>query len=64
MVAQCLKSDGGFVWACKNYDGDVQSDTLAQGFGSLGLMTSVLMAPDGKVSFRVPNIDPEKLNVF
>jgi len=48
MVAQCLKSDGGFVWACKNYDGDVQSDTLAQGFGSLGLMTSVLMAPDGK----------------
>ena len=51
MVAQCLKSDGGFVWACKNYDGDVQSDTLAQGFGSLGLMTSVLMAPDGKVSF-------------
>ena len=51
MVAQCLKSDGGFVWACKNYDGDVQSDTLAQGFGSLGLMTSVLMAPDGKVTF-------------
>ncbi|KAJ3359037.1 Isocitrate dehydrogenase [NADP], mitochondrial precursor (Oxalosuccinate decarboxylase) [Allomyces javanicus] len=48
MVAQCLKSDGGFVWACKNYDGDVQSDTLAQGFGSLGLMTSVLVAPDGK----------------
>jgi len=48
MVAQCLKSDGGFVWACKNYDGDVQSDTLAQGFGSLGLMTSVLRAPDGK----------------
>jgi len=48
MVAQCMKSEGGFVWACKNYDGDVQSDTLAQGFGSLGLMTSVLMAPDGK----------------
>merc|ERR1719245_2103880 len=48
MVAQCLKSEGGFVWSCKNYDGDVQSDTLAQGFGSLGLMTSVLMAPDGK----------------
>merc|ERR1711935_989643 len=46
MVAQCLKSDGGFVWACKNYDGDVQSDTLAQGFGSLGLMTSVLLGPD------------------
>ena len=48
MVAQCLKSKGGFVWACKNYDGDVQSDILAQGFGSLGLMTSVLMTPDGK----------------
>lgn len=48
MVAQCLKSAGGFVWACKNYDGDVQSDILAQGFGSLGLMTSVLMCPDGK----------------
>jgi len=48
MVAQCLKSDGEFVWACKNYDGDVQSDTLAQGFGSLGLMTSVLVHPDGK----------------
>jgi len=48
MVAQCLKSEGGFVWSCKNYDGDVQSDTLAQGFGSLGMMTSVLKAPDGK----------------
>ncbi|KAJ3359839.1 Isocitrate dehydrogenase [NADP], mitochondrial precursor (Oxalosuccinate decarboxylase) [Allomyces javanicus] len=48
MVAQALKSEGGFVWSCKNYDGDVQSDTLAQGFGSLGLMTSVLIAPDGK----------------
>lgn len=48
MVAQCLKSDGGFVWACKNYDGDVQSDVIAQGYGSLGLMTSVLMCPDGK----------------
>jgi isocitrate dehydrogenase len=48
MVAQALKWNGGFVWACKNYDGDVQSDTLAQGFGSLGLMTSVLMTPDGK----------------
>ena len=48
MVACALKWDGGFVWACKNYDGDVQSDTLAQGFGSLGLMTSVLMTPDGK----------------
>ena len=50
MVAQCLKSEGGFVWACKNYDGDVQSDTLAQGFGSLGMMTSVLRSPDGKVN--------------
>ncbi|MFS8479394.1 MAG: NADP-dependent isocitrate dehydrogenase [Micromonosporaceae bacterium] len=48
MVAQALKWDGGFVWACKNYDGDVQSDVVAQGFGSLGLMTSVLMTPDGK----------------
>ncbi len=48
MVAQALKWEGGFVWACKNYDGDVQSDTVAQGFGSLGLMTSVLMTPDGK----------------
>jgi len=49
MVAFALKSDGGFVWACKNYDGDVQSDSLAQGFGSLGLMTSELITPDGKV---------------
>jgi len=48
MVAYCLKSPGGFVWACKNYDGDVQSDTVAQGFGSLGLMTSVLVSGDGK----------------
>ena len=48
MVAYALKSEGGYVWACKNYDGDVQSDFLAQGFGSLGLMTSVLMCPDGK----------------
>ncbi|KAJ3313444.1 isocitrate dehydrogenase (NAD(+)) idh1 [Boothiomyces sp. JEL0838] len=48
MVAQALKSDGGFVWACKNYDGDVQSDVIAQGYGSLGLMTSVLITPDGK----------------
>jgi len=48
MVAQVLKSSGGFVWACKNYDGDVQSDIIAQGYGSLGLMTSVLVAPDGK----------------
>jgi len=47
-VAQALKSSGGFVWACKNYDGDVQSDIVAQGYGSLGLMTSVLIAPDGK----------------
>ncbi len=49
MVASALKWSGGFVWACKNYDGDVQSDTVAQGFGSLGLMTSILMTPDGKV---------------
>jgi isocitrate dehydrogenase len=49
MVAAGLKWAGGYVWACKNYDGDVQSDTVAQGFGSLGLMTSVLMTPDGKV---------------
>ena len=49
MVASALKWEGGYVWACKNYDGDVQSDTVAQGFGSLGLMTSVLMTPDGKV---------------
>ncbi|MEQ1610061.1 MAG: NADP-dependent isocitrate dehydrogenase [Hyphomonadaceae bacterium] len=48
MVAACLKWSGGYVWACKNYDGDVQSDTIAQGYGSLGLMTSVLMTPDGK----------------
>ena len=48
MVAQMIKSEGGMVWACKNYDGDVQSDIVAQGFGSLGLMTSVLLTPDGK----------------
>ena len=48
MVAAALKWEGGYVWACKNYDGDVQSDTVAQGFGSLGLMTSVLMTADGK----------------
>jgi isocitrate dehydrogenase len=47
MVAQAIKGEGGYVWACKNYDGDVQSDVVAQGFGSLGLMTSVLMTPDG-----------------
>ncbi|PSN57464.1 Isocitrate dehydrogenase [NADP] cytoplasmic [Blattella germanica] len=48
MVAYCMKSEGGFVWACKNYDGDVQSDSVAQGYGSLGMMTSVLICPDGK----------------
>ncbi|MCL2803258.1 MAG: NADP-dependent isocitrate dehydrogenase [Micrococcales bacterium] len=48
MVACCLRWEGGYLWACKNYDGDVQSDTVAQGYGSLGLMTSVLMTPDGK----------------
>lgn len=49
MVAYCMKAEGGYVWACKNYDGDVQSDTVAQGYGSLGLMTSVLLSPDGSV---------------
>ncbi|MEI7932472.1 MAG: isocitrate/isopropylmalate family dehydrogenase, partial [Alphaproteobacteria bacterium] len=48
MVAAALKWSGGYIWACKNYDGDVQSDIVAQGFGSLGLMTSVLVTPDGK----------------
>jgi isocitrate dehydrogenase len=48
MVAQVMKWEGGYVWACKNYDGDVQSDVVAQGFGSLGLMTSVLLTPDGR----------------
>ncbi|HEX2512646.1 MAG TPA: NADP-dependent isocitrate dehydrogenase, partial [Xanthobacteraceae bacterium] len=48
MVAAAMKWSGGYVWACKNYDGDVQSDTVAQGYGSLGLMTSVLLTPDGK----------------
>jgi len=48
MVAYSMKSEGGFVWACKNYDGDVQSDSIAQGYGSLGMMTSVLRCPDGK----------------
>ena len=48
MVASCLKWEGGYVWACKNYDGDVESDIVAQGYGSLGLMTSVLLTPDGK----------------
>ncbi len=50
MVASCLKWSGGYVWACKNYDGDVQSDTVAQGYGSLGLMTSVLLTPDGNTA--------------
>ena len=49
MVAAAMKWSGGYVWACKNYDGDVQSDTVAQGYGSLGLMTSVLLTPDGQV---------------
>jgi len=49
MVAYAIKSNGGYVWACKNYDGDVQSDIVAQGYGSLGLMTSVLVSPDGSV---------------
>ncbi|MBK5250165.1 MAG: NADP-dependent isocitrate dehydrogenase, partial [Actinomycetales bacterium] len=50
MVAACMKWEGGYVWACKNYDGDVQSDTVAQGYGSLGLMTSILLTPDGKTA--------------
>merc|ERR1719436_1797258 len=54
MVAYALKSGGGFVWACKNYDGDVQSDIVAQGYGSLGMMTSVLTCPDGKPSSTNP----------
>ena len=49
MVACAIKWNGNYVWACKNYDGDVQSDTIAQGFGSLGLMTSILMTPNGKI---------------
>jgi isocitrate dehydrogenase len=49
MVAYAIKSNGGYVWACKNYDGDVQSDIVAQGYGSLGLMTSVLVSPDGYI---------------
>src|SRR5213075_1795079 len=49
MVASALKCSGGYVWACKNYDGDVQSDIVAQGFGSLGLLTTVLATPDGKI---------------
>jgi isocitrate dehydrogenase len=48
MVATSLRWEGGYIWACKNYDGDVQSDTVAQGYGSLGLMTSVLLSPDGR----------------
>ena len=48
MVAYVMKSEGGFVWACKNYDEDAQSDSVAQGYGSLGMMTSVLFCPDGK----------------
>ena len=48
MVASAMRWNGNYIWACKNYDGDVQSDTIAQGFGSLGLMTSILMSPDGK----------------
>lgn len=56
MVASAMKWSGGYVWACKNYDGDVQSDTVAQGFGSLGLMTSVLMTPDGRSSSPRPRM--------
>ena len=53
MVAYAMKSEGGFVWACKNYDGDVQSDSVAQGYGSLGMMTSVLICPGEKIDWRV-----------
>jgi isocitrate dehydrogenase len=58
MVASSLKWEGGYIWACKNYDGDVQSDTVAQGFGSLGLMTSVLLTPDGKTVKPKPRTAP------
>ena len=58
MVAAALKWSGGYVWACKNYDGDVQSDTVAQGYGSLGLMTSVLTTPDAKVQLIVEDDGP------
>ena len=58
MVAAALKWSGGYVWACKNYDGDVQSDTVAQGFGSLGLMTSVLMTPTARRWKRKPRTAP------
>ena len=56
MVAQVIKMEGGLVWACKNYDGDVQSDIVAQGFGSLGLMTSVLQCPDGAIEAEVGDL--------
>jgi NADP-dependent isocitrate dehydrogenase len=58
MVAAAMKWSGGYVWACKNYDGDVQSDTVAQGFGSLGLMTSVLMTPTARPSRPRPPTAP------
>ena len=60
MVASCMKWEGEYVWACKNYDGDVQSDTVAQGFGSLGLMTSVLLTPDGDSSRRRRRTAPSR----
>ena len=63
MVASALKWSGKFVWACKNYDGDVQSDIVAQGFGSLGLMTSVLMTPDGKTSRPKPPTAPSPATI-
>ena len=58
MVAAAMKWNGGFVWACKNYDGDVQSDTVAQGFGSLGLMTSTLVTPDGEIMEAEADMEP------
>ena len=64
MVAFVIKSDGGYVWACKNYDGDVQSDTIAQGYGSLGLMTSVLVGPDDVVEAEAGNLIDRKNNYY
>ena len=63
MVAQVMKWEGGYVWACKNYDGDVQSDTIAQGFGSLGLMTSVLMASTARPSRPRPLTAPSRATI-
>ena len=61
---QAMKSEGGFVWACKNYDGDVQSDSVAQGYGSLGMMTSVLISPDGKTVESEGEISPRGVRAW